>query len=161
MGAIIGFVTSAAGRYLLGAGAVLVVFLGAYHAVYSRGYDARDAECQAAVAVSIVRATEQATEIARQDAEVSARVETTRARIQRVYTQVEKEVVREIPANCAQCRINPTALGLLNDALAGRLVAPPPVAGEPDQSMRAPKPFDGGDVPGTGRQIGGVERKTL
>lgn len=161
MGAIIGFITSATGRYLLGAGAVLVVFLGAYHAVYSRGYDDRDAECQAAVAASIVRATEQATEIARQDAEVSAGVETTRARIQRVYTQIEKEVVREIPANCAQCRVNPDALGLLNDALSGRAFNAPSTPREPDQSMRAPDPTGDRKFPRGYREIGGVERKTL
>lgn len=142
MGALFVFLRSPFGRYLAGAGAVLLLLAAAYHHVYSRGYAARDAACQAATAVSIRRATEQATEIARQDAEVSAGVEAARARIQRIYTQVEKEVVREIPANCAQCRINPGTLGLLNRVLSGEVAA-----SEFDQSVRTPDPLGGGKLP--------------
>lgn len=160
MGAIIGFVTSATGRYLLGAGAVLVVFLGAYHAVYSRGYAARDAECQAAVAASVIRAAEQARKIALQDAEVSAGFETTRTRIQTVYRNIEKEVIREIPADCTQCRIAPAGLGMLNDAISGRAFKTTP-PGKSDQPLRVPESAPGRNIPRSGVEIGGVERKTL
>jgi hypothetical protein len=109
---------------------------------------------------SIQRATAQAREIALQDAEISAGFEITRTRIQTVYRNQAVEVVREIPADCTQCRIGPAGLGLLNNAISGASAAPPD-PGKPDYTLRPPKSPYGWQFPGGSRQIGGVERKTL
>lgn len=138
----------------------LVMLLGVFASGWRYGATQERKDCDLARAEAVARAIDQERTIAKQDAEVSAGFETTRTRIQTVYRNIEKEVVREIPADCTQCRIAPAGLGLLNDVLSGRAFkATPP--GEPDQSVRIPKPPTAGHVPGSGRQIGGVERKTL
>ena len=138
----------------------LVMLLGVFASGWRYGVTQERKDCDLARAESVSRAIDQERSIARQDAEVSTGFEATRARIQTVYRDVEKEVVREIPADCAQCRIAPDGFRLLNDAISGRAFkATPP--GEPDQSVRVPQPPTAGHVPGSGRQIGGVERKTI
>ncbi len=148
---ILAFLRSPLARYL-GFAVGLAVALGSiYLVVDRRGYSRCEREHQVALAAHIRRAQAQATEIALQDAEISESYEIWRTR---VVTKVE-EVIREIPADCAACRLSPNGLSLINAARGGGL----PMAndpGHPDAAMSAPTPTPNRQLPGVrGRYIDG------
>lgn len=138
----------------------IVLLLGLFASGWRYGTTQERKNCDLARAQAVSRAIEQERFIAKQDAEVSAGFETTRTRIQTIYRNIEKEVIREIPADCTQCRIAPTGLGMLNDAISGRAFKTTP-PGKPDQPLRVPESAPGRNVPRSGIEIGGIERKTL
>lgn len=148
---ILAFLRSPLARYL-GFAAGLAVALGSiYLVVDRRGYARCEREQQVALAAHIQRAQAQATEIALQDAEISESYEIWRTR---VVTKVE-EVIREIPADCAACRLNPRGLSLLNAARSGGM----PMAHDPSQPDAAVPPTtqapNRGDAGTGGRGIDG------
>ena len=122
---------------------------------YYRGYQDRGRADDLVRLHAVERTIQQAQEIAKQNADVSAGFETTQTRIQKVYIPVEKEVVREIPANCMQCRLTASGLMLLNSALAGNPVSAPAVARQLTQPSKPPGDAGGGDVPGDSGEAGG------
>ena len=126
-----------------------------------RGNTSAHKDCDLARAASVARAIDQERATAKQDAEISGAFETTRTQIVTKYKTIEKEVTREIPANCAQCRVTPAALSLLNSAIAGNPVTTPPTPGELNKPLRTPKPFADGDIPRTGGYDHTAIRKTL
>jgi hypothetical protein len=134
---------------------------GIYSLGHHRGFGEARTSCELERAKSVERAIAQERDIAAQDAEVSRRYEAGRNARVAAAKIVEKEVIREIPANCAQCRLSPTGLGLLNDALAGSPDAAATTPGEPSSPMRPPKPFGGWHLPGTDAQDFGAIRKAL
>ena len=129
-----------------GIGGVVVITLlcvFAYRTVYDSGVDACEGRHAIALVEHIERAQTQAREIALQDAEFSEAYEKFRTRY---ITKVE-EVTREIPADCASCRISPNGLSLINAARAGGL----PMASDtskPNATMPPITPAPNGDVPG-------------
>ena len=123
----------------------------AYQTIDSRAVARCEGKHAIALAGHIQRAQAQATEIALQDAEISESYEVWRTR---TVTKVE-EVTREVPADCAACRISPVGLSLINAARGGGL----PMAenpGQPDVALPTPPAAPNrGDAGTGGRSLDG------
>lgn len=143
---LLAFLRSPIARYLGFALGLAVAAGSLYMVVDHRGYARCQREHQVALAAHIQRAQAQAVEIALQDAEISESYEIWRTR---TVTKVE-EVIREIPADCAACRLSPNGLSLINAARSGGL----PSAqnpGQPDAALSAPPSVENRNVPGIRR----------
>lgn len=138
-----GFLSAKVWAILGGVVVVTLLCVSAYRAIYSSGVDSCEGRHAIALVEHIERAQTQAREIALQDAEFSETYEKFRTRY---ITKVE-EVTREIPADCATCRISPNGLSLINAARAGGLPMAPSTS-KPDATVPPVTPAPNGDVPG-------------
>lgn len=143
-------------QYLVGGALVVSLAGGLYFSGRSAGVDS----CRADLAEHLARAGEQARQIALQDAEVSAQAAKVIHAIREVEKRVEVEVVNEIPADCSTCALTPRGRGLLNDAITGRAYTPADPA-PPAGPLPAPLAPPRWQLPGSGREIGGVVRQAL
>lgn len=148
-------------RYLVIAVLVVSVIGGAGGIGYHRGYQSADEACRLEQAEHIKRAIEQERDIAKRDAEVSRGYEARKSRRMVATKTIEKEIVREIPVDCTQCRISDDALGMLNRALAGDFMQTPAAPGEPNSPGATSDANPGRQFPGNGFEGTGVERKTI
>lgn len=145
---------------ILGLAVAGALWLGVLH-LEERGVKKCEAVHRVALADSILRAGEEARRIALEDAAVSAGFEDVRVRIQYVYRNREVEVVKHVPPDCIQCRLNPVGLGLLNDSLTNH------DPGEADNPRKPDKPlpkFDPGNqwnIPGISSEADRGKRKVL
>ena len=139
---------------------VILVSGGLLGTGYYRGHKSATDSAEKERVKSVERAVKQNEEIAKQDQEVSAGYEARRVARDKIYVTVEKEVIREIPAKCIQCRMSDLGLGMLNNALAGKFeeTASP---GKSDESVRNPKPPRPWNFPGIGSQDSRDVQKTL
>ena len=140
---ILAFLGSPIAKWLGAFIGLAAVLAWAYQAIDARAVARCEGKHAIALAEHIQRAQAQATEIALQDAEISESYEIWRTR---TVTKVE-EVTREVPADCATCRLNPRGLSLLNAARSGVLpMAPDP--GQPETTLppaaQAPNRGDAG-----------------
>ena len=143
-------------QYLVGGLVVVSLAGGLYGLGHRAGVDA----CRADLAGHLSRAAEQARQIALQDAEVSAQAAQVIHAIRTVEKRVEVEVINEVHADCTTCALSPRGRGLLNDAIAGRAYTPADPA-PPAGTLPAPLAPPRWQLPGSGREIGGVVRQAL
>jgi len=143
-------------QYVIG-GLVVVSLAGG---LYGLGHRAGLDSCRAGLAEHLSRAAEQARQIALQDAAVSAQAAKVIHAIREIEKRVEVEVVNEIPADCSTCALSPRGRGLLNDAITGRAYTPADPA-PPAGTLPAPIAPPRWQLPGSGREIGGIQRQAL
>jgi len=127
--------------------AVAVIYAGwrGYSAIYDRGVAVCEARSAKALAESIVRAQEQAREIALQDAEILHAGTAERQRIRNVYRDREIEIVKYLP-DCGGCVIAPDGIRLLNDALSNAATTSADPGSESGTLPRPTVPDQGGST---------------
>jgi hypothetical protein len=129
IGGVLVLLKTTAGKYLLGALIVAGLVGYAAFAGYSRGVDQCEKRHKLALAESIIRAQEQAREIALQDVEVFQGGTRERERIRNVYREREVEIVKYL-SDYVSCVIAPSGIRLLNDALSNAPATTPNTGGE-------------------------------
>ena len=136
------------------------VWLGVAH-LEQRGVKKCEEAHKVELAGSIIRAGEEARKIALEDAAVSAGFEDTRVRIQYVYRNREVEVVKHVPPDCIQCRLNPVGLGLLNDSLTNHDPGEADNSRKPDKPLPKLDPGNQWNIPGVSSEADRGKRKIL
>lgn len=126
----------------------LVAAIGLLTAGYRWGSNAADTRHKADLADHLLRAQEQARAIALQDAEFTREGEAIRERIRTVYRDIEREVVKNVEADCAQCGLTPAGFRMFNDALTGAAGRADP--GKQADPVPGPTPQSKPAIPGPG-----------
>ena len=122
---------------------------------YSRGHSAAADSCKRASDAALMAAYAQGAKIGQEDATVSAAFEVVRVQKQTAYATIEKEVIREIPPDCARCSLTPNGLRLLNAAIAGHPEDAAANPGELNRVMLPPRSTPGRGLPNGDKEAGG------
>lgn len=126
----------------------LVAAIGLLGAGYRWGSKSATDSYKADILDHYVRAEKQAREIAVQDAEFTQQGEAIRERIRTVYRDIEREVVKNVEADCAQCGLTPDGFRMFNDALTGAASRTDP--GKQADQVPGPTPQSKPAIPGPG-----------
>lgn len=140
-----------ANRTVIGAAVALAVCGGLYVGGRYHGSQRCEERHRAALVEHLQRAAEQAAEIARQDAELSADTLAVERKIEVRYRTVTEEVVKHVPTD-AVCAVSDLGLRLLNGALTNTLHRPAD-PGKPDGAVPGPGAAAPSDNAGPSGQV--------